>query len=137
MFPLVSGVTMGQGPAALGISIGVNASDPFIDTAVSQSSGAGEIDMQATASGGVTPYSFSWTLVSENDPTNSFSINLGTTNNADGTWNNAVVTTTFSGPPGPGNDPPPPAEFQIRCTVTDGAGSTASAIETIIGAETA
>jgi hypothetical protein len=120
-----------KGPAALAVSITVNLSDPFIDTGGGQSSGAGEIDMQATASGGDGSYSFSWTLVSENDPTNSFSINLGTTNNADGSWNDAVITTTFTGPPGPGNDPPPPGEFEIKCTVTDGTGTTASAIETV------
>lgn len=114
-----------KGPAALAVSITVNAGDPMIDTAGSQTSGAGEIDMVATASGGDGSYSYAWTLVSENDPQNAFSINMGTVNTAN--WNDAIVTTTYTGPPGPGNDPPIPAEFTIRCTVTDGNGDTASA----------
>lgn len=114
-----------KGPAALAVSITVNAGDPMIDTTGSQTSGAGEIDMAATASGGDGSYSYAWTLVSENDPQNAFSINMGTVNTAN--WNDAIVTTTYTGPPGPGNDPPIPAEFTIRCTVTDGNGDTASA----------
>lgn len=120
----------GSGPPALGLSITVNLSDPTIDTGVSQVSGNGEIDMVGVGSGGDGSYSYAWTLVSENDPTNSFSINMGTVNSAN--WNTGVVTTTFTGPPGPGNDPPPPAEFVVRCTVTDGTGATATAQETIV-----
>ena len=116
-----------KGPAALAVSITVNAADPMIDTAGSQTSGAGDIDMVASASGGDGSYSYAWTLVSESDPQNAFSINMGTVNTAN--WNDAIVTTTYTGPPGPGNDPPIPAEFEIRCTVTDGTGATASAIE--------
>jgi len=116
-----------KGPAALAVSITVNLADPIIDTAGSQTSGAGEIDMVASASGGDGSYSYAWTLLSENDPSNAFSINMGTVNTAN--WNDAIVTTTFTGPPGPGNDPPVPAEFAIRCTVTDGNGDTATANE--------
>lgn len=116
-----------KGPAALAVSITVNAADPLIDTGVSQTSGSGDIDMVASASGGDGSYSYAWTLVSENDPLNAFSINMGTVNTAN--WNDAIVTTTFTGPPGPGNEPPVPAEFTIRCTVTDGNGDTATANE--------
>lgn len=116
-----------KGPAALAVSITVNTADPLIDTAGSQTSGAGEISMTASASGGDGSYSYAWTLASENDPQNAFSINMGTVNAA--SWNDAIVTTTYTGPPGPGNDPPIPAEFTIRCTVTDGNGDTATAID--------
>ncbi|MBK37959.1 MAG: hypothetical protein CMB45_03105 [Euryarchaeota archaeon] len=118
-----------KGPAALSVSIAINTADPLIDTAGSQTSGSGEIDMVATASGGDGSYSFAWTLLSENDPQNAFSINMGTVNRSSGAWNDAIVTTTFTGPPGPGNDPPLPAEFTVRCTVTDGTGATATAEE--------
>lgn len=127
MLPTMFGCAeQGSGPAALALSLEPTNVDIIIDTlGQGQSSISGEINVTATASGGTTPYAYAWTLNSENDPTNSYSINMGTTNAAN--WNDAVISTTFQGPPGPGNDPPPPGAFTIQCEVTDDDGTTTQA----------
>ena len=117
----------GSGPAALSITASPTNEGGdliFLDSNAGQVTNSGEIDFTASASGGDGSYSYAWTLISEDDPTNSYSINMGTVNAA--RWNSAVVTTTFSGPPGPGNDPPPPLTIVARCTVTDGNSDTAT-----------
>ena len=84
-------------------------------------SNAGDISSTATASGGTTPYSYSWTLLEIDDLDGVISINTqGTTNNA--TYNDAIVETTFTqpAPPAPPNPPSTPANYRVSCTVTDG-----------------
>ena len=125
---LVGTCQQGAGPAALSLSASPTnegGDSLIIDSGAGQVTGGGEIDFTASASGGDGSYSYAWTLISEEDPTNSYSINMGTVNAA--RWNSAVVTTTFIGPAGPGNDPPPPVGIVARCTVTDGNSDTATA----------
>jgi|TARA_B100001094_G_scaffold56139_1_gene51593 hypothetical protein len=125
---LVGTCQQGAGPPALSLSASpTNEGGDVvtIDSGAAQATGSGDIDFTASASGGDGSYSYAWTLISEDDPTNSYSINMGTVNAA--RWKTAVVTTTFSGPAGPGNDPPPPLGIVARCTVTDGNSDTATA----------
>tara|TARA_B100000963_G_C22316552_1_gene532375 strand:+ start:208 stop:624 length:417 start_codon:yes stop_codon:yes gene_type:complete len=79
----------------------------------------GEIDITASASGGDGSYSFSWTVTEADDPTNSFAVNsLGVRNNS--RYNSLTINATI-----PANvfDPPETAIYTLRCTVTDGTGS--------------
>ena len=109
----------------LGLSLDQSFIEAFIPTEEAQSTAAGEIVVNATATGGTPPYSFSWTLTRESDDDNAFSINMGTTDRV--TWDDAVITTTYTGPPDfeqdpPGNLPPTPASYSIFCVVTDDNG---------------
>ena len=77
MFPLVSGVAMGQGPAALSISLNKANLNPLalVGAAAEHpiTSSAGEIDITATAAGGDTSgdgYAYAWTLVEQGDDDN-------------------------------------------------------------------
>lgn len=88
-------------------------------------SNAGDIVSVATATGGDGSYTYSWTLIEEEDPTNEYSIaSQGTTTNA--TYSDATISTSFSNvmppPPAPPPMPPPPARYAVACTVTDGNG---------------
>ena len=119
------------GPAPLGLSLDESFIEVFIPTEETQSTIEGEIVVNATVTGGTPPYSFSWVLNRESDDDNAFSINMGTTNNADGRWNDAIITTTYTGPPDfeqdpPGNLPPSPASYSIFCIVTDDNGDSES-----------
>ena len=116
------------GPAPLGLSLDESFIEVFIPTEEAQSSNEGEIVVNATATGGTPPYSFSWTLTRESDDDNAFSINMGTTDRP--TWEDAIITTTYQGPPDfeqdpPTNLPPSPASFSISCVVTDDNGDQA------------
>lgn len=118
------------GPGPLGLSLDESFIEVFIPTEESQSSNEGEIVVNAEATGGTPPYSFSWTLQRESDDDNAFSINMGTTDRT--TWDDAIITTTYQGPPDFEQDPPtnlPPslASFSVFCVVTDDNGDVASA----------
>lgn len=122
----------GASPASspLGLSLDESFIEVFIPTEESQSSNEGDIYVTATPSGGTPPYSFSWTLARESDDDNAFSINMGTTDSD--IWPDAIITTTYQGPPDfeqdpPTNLPPTPASFAIFCVVTDDNGDQASA----------
>ena len=85
------------------------------------SSNSGEIDVTASAGGGDGSYSFSWTVTETDDPTNSFTVNsLGVRNNA--RYNSLTINGTI---PANAFDPPEVGEYTLRCTVTDGTGSSA------------
>ena len=125
MFPLASGVAMGQGPAALSITLNKANLEPlnFIGPAGSnQDSAEGAIDVTAAAAGGDTSgdgYAYAWTLTEVTDPANQLSVLAAGTQNA-AQYN----TLTLRGVPAAG----PPAEVMMRltCTVTDDAGTTAA-----------
>ena len=122
------------GPGPLGLSLDESFIEIFLVTEEAQSSNEGEIVVTASATGGTSPYSFSWLLNRESDDDDAFSINMGTTNDA--RWEDAIITTTYLGPPNfatepPSNLPPTPASFSIFCVVTDDNGDQASASMTI------
>ena len=123
MFPIVSGVAMGQGSAALSITLNTEGLDPIeliapagahpLDTA------EGQIDVTASAAGGDGSYSYAWTL-SENgtDSGNVLSVlSAGTQNVAQ--YNDL----TLQGNASPGS--PHNITVPLTCRVTDGTGATA------------
>lgn len=115
----------GSGPAPLSISLDESFVEIFLVTEESQSSPEGEISITATASGGTPPYSYSWVLNRESDDDNAFTLNMGTTNSD--RWSDAIITTTYQGPPDfeqdpPTNLPPSPASYSVFCVVTDANG---------------
>tara|TARA_R110000796_G_scaffold59306_9_gene136634 strand:- start:310 stop:756 length:447 start_codon:yes stop_codon:yes gene_type:complete len=148
MFPIVSGVAMGQGPPALAISLSVSSTtieismgglDPeqahVIDTS------AGDADSTASASGGDGSYSYAWTVAEDggSDPGNQCAVLAAGTQNAaqynDITWRITQAEIIAGGRP-TGVEPFQNAVYDLVCTVTDGASATASAtyIVTIAGA---
>lgn len=109
----------------LGLSLDQSFIEAFIPTEETQSTAVGEIQVVAEASGGTPPYTYSWVLNRESDDDDAFSINMGTTDGR--IWEDAVITTTYTGPPDfeqdpPGNLPPTPASYSIFCVVTDDNG---------------
>lgn len=132
MFPLVSGVAMGQGAAALAVSIASTGINDFIAEGIIGegfpiTSGNGAIVMVATASGGDGSYSYSWAVTEQGD-TNNISTgniqlsNAGTQNVA--TYNDSNVRAFDTGLSG--GDPPIEALYLFTCTVTDGTGASVS-----------
>jgi hypothetical protein len=127
MFPLVSGVSMGQGPPALSINLDTdeiealelvapNSEHPFETV-------AGQIDVTATAAGGDGSYSYAWTVSEEGDDDDTASgviriLSAGTTNAAQ---YNTLTLRSNATPGGPTE-----ANYTLACTVTDGTGTTAS-----------
>lgn len=122
----------GSGAAALGLTI-TNNGDDFIDLSgiggeeFPTSSGSGQIDFSATASGGDGSYSYAWSIVEQGDDNNINTGNIrvgdaGTTNQAQ--YNDAIVTGYDTGLSAA--SPPVEARLQVTCTVTDGTGATAN-----------
>jgi hypothetical protein len=110
-------------PAALSATV----TDPnpvLINTAMSTTSNPGEITSTVTASGGTSPYTFTWKLREISDPDNIYTIaSQGTITTQ--TYDTATITSSFvSGFP----PPPPPASgvYQVECKVTDSATPAAS-----------
>jgi len=126
MFPLVSGVAMGQGPAALSITLNVEGLDPLDLIAPAGAhpvdSTAGQIDVTATAAGGDTScdgYAYAWTLTELDDNQNVLSVlAAGTQNTAQ--YDTLTLRGDSSGAPGPNE-----VIMRLTCTVTDDAGTTA------------
>lgn len=137
MFPLVSGVAMGQGPPALAISITNNGIRDFvtegpIGEAFPATTANGAIDLTAAATGGDGSYSYAWAVTEQGDTNNIATGNVqlsttGTQNAA--TYNTSKITVTDTGLSA--GDPPIEASYFYACTVTDGTGTTASAQERI------
>ena len=118
---------MGQGPAALSISLDLDELEPMdlgapnvahpVDTT------PGQIDVTATAAGGDGSYAYAWTVAEQGDDDNTGSgvlqvLSAGTTNAAQ--YNTLTIRSNAT--PGP----PTEATYQLTCTVTDGTGATAS-----------
>tara|TARA_R110000823_G_scaffold173926_1_gene306492 strand:+ start:493 stop:882 length:390 start_codon:yes stop_codon:yes gene_type:complete len=112
MFPIVSGVAMGQGAAAFAIAVTDNS--PASQIVLPQQglpSNPGEINFVVAASGGSGSYTYTWLLILTDSGGGMLSIaGQGTTNGT--TYSDAqVVGGTNAGQPG---------ILTIRCTVSDG-----------------
>ena len=122
MFPIVSGAAMGQGPAALSISLDADASDlaipmgPVLPGGGNADSNSGEVDVTATAAGGDGSYTYAWTVSETTDTTDSFSVLSAGTQNA-AQYNDLTLRMAVAALPGA---PPNPGTYTLRCTVTDG-----------------
>ena len=88
-------------------------------------SGAGQIDLTATATGGTAPYSYSWSVLETSDNGNNSILSLGTTNAA--IYNTLQIRTVLPAI----SDPPTEAQYLITCQVTDSATDTVSGAETV------
>lgn len=109
-------------PLALSITVPAGVNIPVMPGMPGPTlSNAGDVTSTATASGGTTPYTYSWSISEVNDLDGVFAVNSqGTTTNA--TYNDAIIETSFTQPPPPAppNPPPVPATYRVSCTVTDG-----------------
>ena len=130
MFPLVSGVAMGQGAAALSITLNQGGLEPLVligPAGSNQDTNAGEIDVTASAAGGDTSgdgYAYAWTLSEPGGGEQGFDSADQLSVLAAGTQNAAQYNSlTLRGVPAAG----PPAEVNqiLTCQVTDDAGATA------------
>lgn len=129
---LTGTAAQGSGPGALAVSLTTNGAD-FLDLSgiggegFPVSSGAGEIDLTATASGGDGNYSYAWSITESGDTNNINTGNIqvsdpGTSNQAQ--YDDAIVTGFDTGLTSV--DPPVEATLFFSCTVTDGTGATAT-----------
>lgn len=118
----------GSGPAALSIALDSDELEALAlegpDFIHPVDSNAGEIDVTASAAGGVTPYQYAWTVAESGDDDDVASgalvvLSAGTTDAAQ--YNSLTIRSSTT--PGP----PVEATYTLTCTVTDDAGSTASA----------
>ena len=127
MYIVLAGCAQQGASSPLAISITEPAPVIMIGSASSTiSSGAGEIDSTATASGGDGSYTYAWTLAENRDDANVFSINsAGTTNGVQ--YNDATINGVT---PASALDPPNTAFYDVSCTVTDGNGDTATDTKT-------
>ena len=118
-----------RGPAPLSVTVQTN-SDPNVElvgTAGStQQSSAGQVDLTAIPSGGVSPYSFSWSVTEDLDEGNCAVLAAGTTN-AD-----RYQTLTFQSVIPSGFPPEARATYNVRCTVTDSAGTSVQTGDTFV-----
>ncbi|MDB2565346.1 hypothetical protein N9X64_00355 [bacterium] len=112
-----------KGPPPLSITLNVENLDPLDmagpNAAHPISTGAGQIDITASAAGGDGSYSFAWTTQELGDSGNILAVlAAGTTNAAQ--YDTLTLRSTAT--------PGPPAEvtYRLTCTVTDGNSDTAS-----------
>ena len=109
-----------RGPAPLSVTTQAN-SDPNVElvgtAGTTQQSSPGQVDLTAIPSGGVSPYSYSWSVVEDLDEGNCSVLAAGT-QNAD-----RYNTLTFQTVIPSGFPPIAQATYEIRCTVTDSAGT--------------
>jgi FlaG/FlaF family flagellin (archaellin) len=128
MFPIASGVAMGQGPAALSITLNKGGFEPIMmerPAGVAVDTNAGDIDVTATAAGGDGSYTYAWTLSEPSGGAPGFDAGNQLSVLAAGTQNAAQYNTlTLRGVPAAG----PPADVTqiLTCTVTDGNSDTAA-----------
>jgi hypothetical protein len=131
MFPIVSGVAMGQGAAALSISLNREGLDPLAligPAGSNQDSAEGAIAVTASAAGGDTSgdgYAYAWTLSEPDADEPGFDAADQLSVETAGTQTAAEYSTLIlRGVPAAG----PPAEVEqiLTCTVTDDAGTTAA-----------
>ena len=140
---LVGTCQQGAGPAALSIILvddggnelqelenmdlaGPNGAHPITTS-------AGEIDVIGSAAGGDGSYSYAWTVSEQGDDDNTGTgviriESAGTTNAA--RYNTLTLRSTASA-----GSPPTEAQYILRCTVTDGTGTTASVdiVQRVVG----
>ena len=128
MFPLASGVAMGQGAAALSITLNKEGFDPLVlagPASSNQDSNPGEIDVTASAAGGDGSYTYAWTvaeILGDDTDTGAGALSIL----AAGTQNAAQYDSlTLRGVPASG--PPAEVTYRLTCTVTDGASAEAAA----------
>ena len=109
-----------RGPAPLSVTTQAN-SDPNVElvgtAGTTQQSSPGQVDLTAIPSGGVSPYSYSWSVVEDLDEGNCSVLAAGT-QNAD-----RYNTLTFQSVIPSGFPPEARATYNVRCTVTDSAGT--------------
>ena len=116
MFPIVSGVAMGQGPAAFAVSLTNDMAEPIIvfsepDGGNDNPSPVGTIDFTAVASGGSGSYTFAWQIIIGDDGGGMLSVETQGTTDRVQYSNSQVVGGTNQGAG---------ADFTVRCTVSDG-----------------
>ena len=130
MFPIVSGVAMGQGAAALSITLNEGGLEPLVligPAGSNQDSADGAIDVTASAAGGDTSgdgYAYAWTLSEPGGGEQGFDaadqLSVETAGGQSAAQYNELI---LRGVPAAG----PPAEVNqiLTCQVTDDAGATA------------
>ena len=108
-----------RGPAPLSVTVQEDSvqAEIFGAAGSTQQSAAGQIDLTAIPTGGVSPYSFSWSVAEAFDDGNCSVLSAGT-QNAD-----RYHTLTFQTVIPSGFPPIAQATYEIRCTVTDSAGT--------------
>lgn len=119
MFPVVSGVAMGQGAAAFAVSLADNSPEPQIvfpeaSGGLGNPSAVGAIDFTVSPSGGSGSYTFTWLTIILDNGQGMLSISSqGKTDVA--RYSNAQVEG--------GTNAGAAAVISIRCTVSDGVAS--------------
>jgi len=123
MYIILAGCAQQGSSTPLSLSLNAGGTEA-VDIVASAGSGvvssiSGEIDLTTSASGGDGTYSFLWTVTETDDPTSSFAINsLGVRTAA--RYNTLMINGTI---PASVHDPPASGIYTLRCTVTDGTGS--------------
>ena len=112
-----------RGAAPLSLSTQFNVGEGFLEIPApggqTIDTGAGDIDVTGTASGGTAPYSFAWTVTELSDNVNCAVLAAGTQNVAN--YNSLTLRTVIPSPPDPAE-----AQYRLRCTVTDSTTATAT-----------
>ena len=120
-----------RGPAALSLALNATSATVNIDIGTidpgaggTADSNPGEVDVTASASGGdSSSYAYAWVVTETADPLGEYAVLAAGTQNA-AQYDTLTIRVTATAIP---NFPPQSAEYRLRCTVTDGAGDTATA----------
>jgi len=120
-----------RGPAALSLALNSTSATVNIDISGidpgaggTADSNTGQVDVTASASGGdSSSYAYAWVVTETSDPAAEYAVLAAGTQNA-AQYNTLTVRVTATAIP---NFPPQAAQYRLRCTVTDGAGATATA----------